>query len=392
MCPSMDKYKDIRPYHDDEVRPVLENILGNKECISAVTRLRFPRASQHFSALLNPLVIWGLRRQVRKVDSIADFQAVVEHYMTHMIKTTTSQFTVSGCEHLEPGKAYLFLSNHRDIALDPAFINYALFHQKQGTVRIAVGDNLLTKDYVSDLMRLNKSFIVQRSAKGPRQLFAALKKLSSYIRYSTMEENHSVWIAQREGRAKDGVDKSEPAIIKMLAMSGDKKASFADKISALHIVPVSISYEYDPCDVIKANELSELERTGNYEKGEQEDVASIALGISGQKGHVHVAFGEQLQGDYATAEDVADALDQQIVGNYVLHPSNYFAYKALYGNYPSGHYSHQKLVFNNELLKNEEQLFKERQVACPQENQRLFLEAYANPICSKRERGGDVKA
>lgn len=383
----MDKYKDIRPYHDEEVRPVLDRILNNEECIAAVTRLRFPKGADLFPRLLRMVVGWVVRRQLRNVRNVRDFQNVVEHYMTHMIKTTTSQFTVGGAEKLDPKQGHLFCSNHRDIALDPAFVNYSLYHNGHGTVRIAIGDNLLTKDYVSDLMRLNKSFIVKRSAKAPRQLFAALKNLSSYIRFSVSDDNHNVWIAQREGRAKNGLDRSEPAIIKMFAMSGVKGGVFADNIHELHIVPVSISYEYDPCDQLKAKELYEVSEQGNYEKDEHEDVSSIALGISGQKGHVHVQYGEKLQGKFENADQVAEQLDLQIIKNYVLHPSNYFAYQKLYGNFPEGVYSEKALPFDSAKLAGKEREFNERLNQCPAERQHYLLEAYANPIVSKQKMG-----
>lgn len=383
----MDKFKDIRPYHDEEVRPVLDGILNNDECIAGIARLRFPRAVDYFPGLLKGLVRRVLRRQLNKVKDVRGFQMVVERYMTHMIKTTSSQFSVSGTDKLDKQQGHLFCSNHRDIALDPAFVNYALFHNEQGTVRIAIGDNLLTKDYVSDLMRLNKSFIVTRSATGPRQLFAALKNLSAYIRFSVTEDNHNVWIAQREGRAKDGIDKSEPAIIKMFAMSRTKSAPFSEGINELHIVPVSISYEYDPCDQLKANELYQLAVQGDYKKDEHEDIASIALGISGQKGHVHVHFGEKLQADFENADEVAEQLDRQIIKNYILHPSNYFAYQKLHGEYPKGVYSDKALSFDSSKLTVKEKEFEERLAQCPAEQQPYLLAAYANPIVSKQKLG-----
>ena len=382
----MDKFKDIRPYHDDEVRPVLDGILNNDECIAGIARLRFPKAMDYFPRLLKSLVYWVLHRQLRKVQDVQGFQDVVERYMTHMIKTTSSQFTVSGTDKLDTRQGHLFCSNHRDITLDPAFVNYALYHNAHGTVRIAIGDNLLTKDYVSDLMRLNKSFIVTRSVTG-RKLFAALKNLSAYIRFSVTEDNHNVWIAQREGRAKDGIDKSEPTIIKMFAMSRTKSAPFAEGINELHIVPVSISYEYDPCDQLKANELYQMAEQGDYEKDEHEDIASIALGISGQKGHVHVHFGEKLQADFESADEVAEQMDLQIIKNYVLHPSNYFAYQKLHGEFPEGVYSDKGLAFDSAKLASKAKEFDERLANISVEQQPYLLAAYANPIVSKQKLG-----
>ena len=216
--------------------------------------------------------------------------------------------------------------------MDPAFTNYALHRGGYETARIAIGDNLLTKPWVSDLMRLNKSFIVKRSVSGPRELLAASKTLANYIQHSLLEENSPIWIAQREGRAKDGVDRTEPVIIKMLSMSRDKREQeFGEHIRSLGIVPVAISYELDPCDAMKAKELFQKATEGRYEKGEQEDVASIAQGIAGEKGRVHVSFGTPLGGGLDTPEAVAREVDRQVISEYCLHPTNLYAYRRLYG-------------------------------------------------------------
>jgi hypothetical protein len=277
------------------------------------------------------------------------------------------------------------MSNHRDIALDPAFVNCALYHNGHSTVRIAIGDNLLTKDYVSDLMRLNKSFIVKRSAKGPRQIFAAYMKLSGYIRYSIEQEQHPVWIAQREGRAKDGVDRTEPAILKMLAMSQDKEETQADALARLNIVPVAISYEYDPCDIAKARELYHRQVDGGYEKGEQEDIESIAAGIAGQKGAVHLSFGEVLgKSSLAEAEAAAAAVDRQVVDNYVLFPSNYFAYEMLHGKVATGCYGPDGKDFNSKALAGKRKEFEQRLSSCPEAYRDFFLASYANAVVSKQ--------
>ena len=176
-----------------------------------------------------------------------------------MISTTTTKVEFSGLEKLTADQNYLFISNHRDIAMDPAFVNWGLHQQGLDTVRIAIGDNLLKKPFVSDLMRLNKSFIVKRSAKGVREMMAAFKALSGYIKHSLSVEKQSIWIAQKEGRAKDGNDQTDPAILKMLYMNGKgQKLAFSEYMTGLNIVPVSISYEYDPNDVAKANEIAQL--------------------------------------------------------------------------------------------------------------------------------------
>jgi hypothetical protein len=271
------------------------------------------------------------------------------------------------------------MSNHRDIAMDPAFTNYALHCGGYETARIAIGDNLLTKPWVSDLMRLNKSFIVKRSVSGPRELLAASRTLANYIQYSLVEEDSPVWIAQREGRAKDGVDRTEPVIIKMLSMSRDKhEQEFGDHIQRLGIVPVAISYELDPCDAMKAKELFQKATEGRYTKGEQEDVASIAQGIAGEKGRVHVSFGTPLGAGLETPEAVAREVDRQVISEYCLHPTNLYAYRRLYGE--DATVSRELYVEEGECS---EAAFDARIEAMPQESRPYALGIYANAVVSK---------
>lgn len=323
--PSDDIYSDIRPYNDAEIQGVITRITADNEFIAAMAKIRFPRASQWAPWLVQPLVRSVLKRKWAKLDSVASVQDEVASYMAKMVANTTTKVTFSGLENLSKDKAYLFVSNHRDIAMDPAFVNWGLYHNGFNTVRIAIGDNLLQKPYVTDLMKLNKSFIVKRSATAPRAMMAAFTKLSAYIKHS-LDEGQNIWIAQKEGRAKDGFDKTDPAIIKMFYMNGKKqKQSFADYIKQLNIVPVAISYEFDAGAATKAKELAHTEQHGEYEKAEFEDIASIVEGIVGQKGHVHVAFGEPLSADCEDADSVAAAIDASIYQNFYLHPSNLIA-------------------------------------------------------------------
>jgi hypothetical protein len=306
--------------------------------------------------------------------------------MDRMIESTTDCFTVSGLAELDTRQQYLFMSNHRDIALDPAFLNYALYHNEHDTVRIAIGDNLMSKPFAADLMRLNKSFIVKRSAKGPRQMLAAYKNLSAYIRHSIEVDNSSIWIAQREGRAKDGIDRTEPAIIKMLTIAQDKaRESFSDFVASVHLLPVAISYEYDPCDGAKARELFEKSAQGSYQKGEHEDLKSIALGISGQKGNVHVNFGCRLSGEFDGPEAVAAAIDRQVIELYTLHPTNFFAYRQLHGSYPQLPCGVARTLFRAQDHAAIERDFTRRIEALPAQHRPYALAIYANPIVSKLE-------
>jgi hypothetical protein len=341
--------------------------------------LRFGRAVALVPWLVRPLVGYFLRWELRKVCDIHSMQVVIKRYMDRMITASTGGFSVSGLEELPADQACLFMSNHRDIAMDPAFTNYALYREGRETVRIAIGDNLLTRPWVSDSMRLNKSFIVKRSLSGPRQLLAATRTLSSYIRHSLQDEQSPVWIAQREGRAKDGVDRTEPAIIKMLAMSRDKKTeSFAEHIGSLNIVPVAISYELDPCDGRKAAELCQLALEGSYEKGDQEDVASIGQGIAGDKGRVHVSFGTPLGSELDTPEAVAAEVDRQVHSLYCLHPTNVWAYRMLHGDdaaVPEDLYLEEGDCTRAE--------FEARIDAMPVDHRPYALAIYANAVTSK---------
>lgn len=376
-------FDDIRPYHDDEVRPTLDRILADPELTDAVTRLKFPRLNRWAGAVLRPLVRRELVKQLAGVNSVRGFQQVVERYMARMIANTTTALTISGLDQLDPQKAYLFISNHRDITMDPAFVNWSLYHSDSNTLRIAIGDNLLTKPYVSDLMRLNKSFIVNRSAKAPREKLKAAKHLSAYIYHSIVNETSNIWIAQREGRAKDGRDKTNSAVIGMLTINRPKTQEFSDYIKQLQIVPVSISYEFDPCDAAKARELYHQRTSGTYQKEQHEDVKSIAMGIAGQKGHVHVAFGQVLDGHYADTDEVVAEIDRQVLGNYVLHSSNCFAYQMVYGKVPDVRYSDKNIPFAPEKLAEQRQQFETRLQAIPAEYRDLVLAMYANPVLSK---------
>ena len=379
----MNEFDDIRPYNDAEVAPTIARLLADPELIAAVTRLRFPRLSGPLGWLLRPLVSRVMHRQLDGVDSVDKFQRVVEKYMRHMIDSTTTALTSSGLDKLDPAKSYLFISNHRDIAMDPAFVNWTLYHAGFNTLRIAIGDNLLTKPYVTDLMRINKSFIVNRAAKAPREKLKAAKKLSAYIYHSLLEERANIWIAQREGRAKDGNDLTNSAVIGMLTLNRPKGGDFGSYVKELGIVPVSISYEWDPCDAAKAHELYQQRTAGKYEKGDQEDVMSIAKGIAGQKGHVHVAFGEVLGDGFADSDAVTDEIDRQIRSHYLLHPSNCLAYADLEGSTPPLAVGESGRSFDAAEEPDARTHYDLRLQAIPSEYRHIVTEMYANPVRNK---------
>jgi len=374
-----DPFADIRPYRDEEVAAVLARLLDDREFLDTMAAFRLGRLAAVMPPLVRPLVRYMLAREVRGVADVGAMQVIIKRYMDRMIEDTTGGFSVTGLERLDRDRPYLYISNHRDIAMDPAFTNYALHRAGYQTVRIAIGDNLLTKPWVSDLMRLNKSFIVKRSVSGPRELLAASKNLANYIQHSLLQERAPVWIAQREGRAKDGVDRTEPVVIKMLSMSRDKGAQeFGEHIQGLGIVPVAISYELDPCDALKANELYQRHSQGGYQKGEQEDVASIGRGIAGDKGRVHVAFGTPLGAEFATPDDVAAEIDRQVVSGYCLHPTNVFAYQMLNPGAPP-----LPDTLNAEPGDCSRAQFEQRIGAMPEAHRPYALAIYANAVVSK---------
>ena len=379
----MTQFDDIRPYQDAEVRPTIDRILADPELVDAVARLKFPMLTQWLGWLIKPLVKKKLSDQLSGVNDVRGFQEVVERYLSAMIAQTTSSATVSGLEAFDRHQSYLFISNHRDIALDPAFVNWSLFHNNYNTLRIAIGDNLLSKPYVSDLMRLNKSFIVNRSAKAPREKLKAAKHLSAYIHHSIVNEHSSIWIAQREGRAKDGFDKTNSAVLGMLTLNKPKSQDFSDYVKELRIVPVSISYELDPCDAAKARELYHQRTLGSYQKHEHEDMKSIAMGIAGKKGHVHIAFGSVLNRHYDGTDQLVAEIDHQIVMNYVLHASNCFAYEMLHGSVPAINYTEKNIPYNPQPLMAQKAEFVARMNHIPAEQRDIALAIYANPVVSK---------
>ncbi|MBF7052047.1 1-acyl-sn-glycerol-3-phosphate acyltransferase [Halomonas sp. KAO] len=378
---AQDPWADIRPFNDEEVAGVLANLTQEPELLDALTRYRLPRLSRLMPGLSRRLASLALRRQVRGVQSIKQFQQRIAGYMERMIRTTTDEFSTAGLDRLDPATAYLFIGNHRDISLDPAFVNYALYLAGRNTVRIAIGDNLLKKPYVTDLMRLNKSFIVPRSARGKRAMLAAYQKLSGYMRHSITGDNHSIWMAQREGRAKDGIDGTDPAIIKMMTMSRraeDRQASLGEAIRELRLVPVAISYEYDPCDVQKARELHAMHTLGKYEKGQYEDISSIVAGITGHKGRVKLTFGTPLSADFTAPDEVAAEIDRQVLEGYQLFPSHYLALETL------GHAA--ELVDLGEVTEADRERFQTRLAQVPAELREWWLAQYANPVLNKAGR------
>lgn len=375
----MGEFDTIRPYDDAEVPAVLARLLGDKAFLDILTHFRFPRLAGAFGWLLKPLIAHRLRKEFASVTSVATLQDKVEVYVDRTIENATDGVTYTGVEQLKAGNAYLFLANHRDIVMDPAFVNYAVYHAGLPTPRIAIGDNLLQKPFVSDLMRLNKSFIVHRSITGRREKLAAYQLLSAYINHSIRNDCQSIWIAQAEGRAKDGDDRTDSAILKMFHMSR-KNEPFAEVIQSLNLTPVSISYEYDPCDKAKARELYIRATTGTYSKAAGEDDTSIANGITGYKGRVHVNFSTPVSEPFEDSKLLASEMDRHILSGYRLFPAHYLAYAQWSDADPQLQVPLAAQVFPAEELAKAQEEWQRRLDACPVEHRPYLVLQYAMPV------------
>lgn len=375
----MGSFDNIRPYNDDEVVAVLQRLSTDPDFLNVILRYRYPALANSLGWLLRPLVAWRLRKEIAGISNIADLQARVAPYVEQSVRKATDGISFTGIDNLDPDGVHLYLANHRDIVMDPAYVNYALYQAGIATPRLAIGDNLLQKPFISDLMRLNKSFIVPRSVTGRREKLEAFQQLSSYINHSMLNEHSSVWIAQAEGRAKDGDDRTDSAILKMLHMS-QRQLDFVPAIARLNLTPVAISYEYDPCDLDKARELYILATTGSYEKQPGEDDASIAKGITGYKGRVHVHFDAPLTSGFADARELANRVDHLIWQDYRLFPVNYLAWHQWNKRDTSLSVPAVEDVFSAAEVESARTFWLQRLQQCPAEHQPYLVMQYANPL------------
>jgi 1-acyl-sn-glycerol-3-phosphate acyltransferase len=366
-------FEDIRPYCDEEVPSVIERILQN-DGFSRLLRYVYPDGS------LN-----SIKENIHSVRTINDFQAKVAHpTMRKLVNETTTSVTVSGLENIDKSRAHLFLSNHRDIILDSALLNILLYEANLGTFETAIGSNLLTEELVRDLTKLNKNFTVKRDATA-REFYENSLQLSAYIHHTITQRNESVWIAQKEGRTKDGIDKTQPGLLKMLSMKSE--GPMREWFKELNVTPVAISYEYDPCDFLKIPELVALSKEEKYEKAPDEDYRSILTGLTGQKGRVHISIGKPLDSELQALAAIAspndklkllgELIDEKIYAQYRLWPSNYIAFDLLNGLNPKeGNYSdEEKSFFISRMESQLKQVSVEHDVA-----QKFLLGMYGNPV------------
>jgi len=366
----LDEFKEIEPYRGEDFISALERLKNSRFLINNLRKAAFRDSLFIFKPFLNLLVKAFVKYHLRNVKTPYDFQkSIIKAVIGRMIDKTTTALTFSGLEKLDPNQRYLFISNHRDIVLDPALANFAMTKNNMPTFEIAFGDNLLVNDLVADLIRINKSFIVRRNQQ-PREQLTSTIILSKYIWY-TLHVNDSVWIAQREGRAKDGNDLTNPALIKMFFLSQRKGGlQFSEFINQLKIIPIAISYEYDPCDKLKARELDRRETKEGYKKRKGEDFISMVQGIRDFKGRVHLSFGDALIGNWEDSKDVSAAIDRFIHTNYRLWPSNYLSWDILHGS--DRHSSHYDEKYKEAFIKRFHRL--------PENVKKHALSAYAKPV------------
>ena len=324
----LSEFEDIRPYSDEEAVDALHRI-SRHPSLPMISKYLFPNES-----------VDSMAKLLRSMRSIDEFQATVMVNVIHAVLARTSEgYTVSGMHNLKSvGGKVLAVSNHRDIVLDPALILYAMHAEGLPFAELCVGSNLLQNKLIEDLMKSNRMIKVIRGISA-RQMYLNSQTLSKYIRQSITTGTSSIWIAQKEGRTKNGLDKTEQGLLKMFDMSGDK--SFEENFKELNIVPLSISYEYEPCDYRKARELL-LTREGPYVKKRTEDLHSILTGIGQRKGHIHLCVGEPISAEeisLAAAQNGNDRyqclrgiLDERIRGGYKLWKTNYIGYDLMHGS------------------------------------------------------------
>ena len=377
------QFEDIRPYRDDEVRPALRRLVEDPEMSRVVAHFLLPGMAGKLERPLAWLVRQLVRFEFRNANNVRGVQDVIAKYLEKAVNRTSCGLSISGLDTLPKDRACLFVSNHRDIAMDPALAILAMYKEGHETSRIAIGDNLLSKQFATDIMKLNKCFVVKRSSGSRREKLMAATTLSRYIHHSIVNENEHVWIAQRAGRAKDGRDRTNPALAAMFGMAKPKEQAFADFWRELHIVPLSISYEWDPCDRYKARELYITEHQDEYQKEAHEDLGSIAKGVVGQKGHVHAAFGTPIEKDFNDVTALADEIDRQIIGNYVLHPTNLIAYQMIYGEAPQLPVGYPAKPWRPDEHQEIREKFEQRMAAIDERWRDKAIQGYANPVVSR---------
>ena len=371
----MQKFDAIRPFYDSEINDALIKVVDHP-MMKALMNFAFPGVADE---------LW--KEQLRKTHSTRDFQCnFIYQALTQVLQKTSDGMTTSGFDQLEPNTSYIFISNHRDIILDTSLLNACLFDNGLVMTASAIGDNLVQKEFLHILSKLNRNFLVQRGL-SPREMLQSSKLLSEYIGSLLLRENRSVWIAQREGRTKDGNDATHQGVLKMLGMGSDE-TNLMDYFKKIKIVPVSISYEYDPTDALKMPQLMAEANKEVYVKDKNEDFTTLMSGIMGQKKRIHIHVGQVLNEEIDEIKStfdnsnkqiqaLAQVIDDSILQSYKLWPTNYIAYDIL----------NQSDFYKDFYTENEKSLFERRLEMRIDENHPIqragFLAMYANPVLNK---------
>ncbi len=371
------EFDEIRPYNDEEVPEIM-----NKLLVDPV----FARVLKNVFA--DDAKIQGIRDTMLQIQNVEAFQrAFMIPFLENIINTSTKGITIAGLEHLEKDRSYLFISNHRDIVLDSALLNEEMYKYGYNSTEIAMGSNLLVYQWIEDLSRVNRSFIVKRNIP-VRQMLKSSHLLSSYIRHTVTNNGNSIWIAQREGRSKDGLDLTSPAVLKMLNMANTRK--FVRGFQELNIVPMAISYEIEPCGNEKVAELLKRQSDPGFQKTEKDDLLSMASGLKNQKGRIQIQFGAPISRNALKnlskegnindrLKRLAEYIDYHIYNNYKLFPNNYIGYDLYYNcNKYIDHYTIEEQRSFIELTHQRLKLVNEDR----EDAMQLWLKMYATPVYS----------
>ncbi len=368
-------FDPIRPYYKEELPSALERIVKN-ESFKHLLNYLFPDEMHE-----------ELKQKMLEAKTTYEFQV---DFMVPVIKSilskTAGKVSVSGFENLDKNKGNVFIANHRDIILDSSILAVLLVNNGHETCEITWGDNLMISPFVIDIGKANKMVTVFREG-SPKEIFKNSQLLSAYIRESVTDKKQTVWIAQRKGRSKDGTDTTDVSVLKMLSLSGGR--DIIESLKPINITPVSISYEWEPCDVMKVRELF-LSADQEYVKDENEDFRSIIGGVVSEKGRIHVSIGKPLNEELDAIDSslrpndiikkVALLIDQQIHANYKLWPSNQLAHKILNDNSDiENNFDKNTRSFFNKRLQSALEIDKSNESAIKD----LFLKLYANPVYNK---------
>ena len=371
------EFKSISPYTDEETAEALSKV-AEIPLISKISQMVFPSESPDF-----------LKNTLKQIKTVEQFQVLVmQRFVRWVLENTVGNFTYDGVENIDKDKKFLTLSNHRDIILDPAITQLVLHINGIPMTEIAVGDNLISNEAVEWMIRSNRMIKVVRGVSA-RELYLSSQLLSRYIRLNITDQRNSIWLAQRQGRTKDGFDRTEQGLLKMLDMSGGE--DFQKNFEELNIIPMSISYEYEPCDILKAREIV-ISRTQKYVKAEGEDNNSIVTGVMQYKGDVHLHICEPL-----SAEEIAEAaacdkneryqvirraIDRRVISGYKLFKTNYIAFDIING---SAKYADKYEAADVEkfVAYMDKQMAKVEPEVDKAELKEVFLNIYANPVVTK---------